>query len=155
MDLQWGGGAGLLAACDIAIATSESKIGFPEVRRGLIAQRQIAPFLLRKLSGSNVRELLLTGSLVDAEQAYKMGLINHVTEFADLMPLALHLAEGILQGAPNALKATKQLIEDLAFSRLEDELEIAFKYAQASRKGTEAEEGISAFLEKRKAIWTL
>ncbi|MCE5317660.1 MAG: enoyl-CoA hydratase/isomerase family protein [Parachlamydia sp.] len=147
-----GGGAGLMAACDLAIASDETKIGFPETRRGLIPAL-IAAILQRELCSRDLRELLLVGSLVDSRRALEMGLVNRVAAYADLLPAANHLASEILKGAPESVRATKRLLEELSPSSLDRDLDTAMAFSVDSRGSAEAEEGIRAFLEKREPHW--
>jgi methylglutaconyl-CoA hydratase len=148
-----GGGAGLMAACDLVVATEETKIGFPETRRGLVAAL-IAAILLRELCPRDVREILLTGSLFEVKRAFELHLVNRITAFADLLPAVNHLANEILLGGPESVRATKRMLEALAPSSLERDFEITMAYSKDSRKSSEAEEGIRAFLEKREPRWS-
>src|SRR5881398_2635152 len=99
------GGAGIMSACDLVVATQATKIGYPEVRRGLVAGL-VMTFLRRQVSERNMRELLLGSELIDAERAKEIGLVNRVVAQNDLMPEALKFAASVLQGAPGALAQT-------------------------------------------------
>jgi methylglutaconyl-CoA hydratase len=143
------GGAGLLAACDLVVAAEGTSIGFPETRRGLIAA-QVSVLLRHQLPLHAVRELLLTGSLVDARRAYEMGLVNRIVPPQDLLSTAQRLASEILLGGPEAVKAAKRM---LASPTLEADLDIAMTFSRQARASKEADEGIRAFLEKRKPSW--
>jgi methylglutaconyl-CoA hydratase len=147
-----GGGAGLLAACDLAVAAKNTKIGFPEARRGLVAA-QVAVFLARQIPMRAVRELLLLGELINGDQALSLGLINRSVKPDDVMKEALALAEQALKCAPRSIKETKQLLESLDPTRFADDLEIAMSFHHSARKSQEAKEGIAAFLEKRSPQW--
>src|SRR5216110_157862 len=106
------GGAGIMSACDFVVAAHRTKIGYPEVRRGLVAGL-VMTFLRRQLSERNMRELLLGSELIDAERAKEIGLVNHVVARDDVMNEAQKFAESVLQAAPGALTQTKRLIEEL------------------------------------------
>lgn len=144
-----GGGAGLVAACDFAIADPDATIGFPEVRRGLVAA-QVMTLLIRKLRGADIRDLLLSGEPVNAGRALQMGLIHRVGD----VEAELHkLVSQLLQAAPGALTKTKRLIEQLDTRSLQDDLERSMQDHLESKQSAEAQEGIRAFLEKRKPLW--
>src|SRR5256885_11053716 len=106
------GGAGLMSACDFVIAADGTKIGYPEVRRGLIAGL-VMTFLRRQVGERNLRELVLGGELINPERAREIGLVNRVVPPNELMNEAEKFANSILQGAPNALAQTKRLVEEL------------------------------------------
>jgi methylglutaconyl-CoA hydratase len=144
-----GGGAGLAAACDFAVADTNATIGFPEARRGLIPA-QVMSVLVRKLRRADVRELLLSGATVSAERALHMGLFNRVGE---IEVEAQDIISKVLQAAPGALAKTKQLLDQLSSRRLQDDIELCLRQYLQVREGAEAQEGISAFLEKRKPLW--
>src|SRR5881398_200893 len=106
------GGAGIMSACDFVVAAERTKIGYPEVRRGLVAGL-VMTLLRRQIGERNMRELLLGSELIDAQRAKEIGLVNRVVTQDDLMSEALKFAESALQGAPGALAKTKRLIEEL------------------------------------------
>src|SRR3954463_10156684 len=106
------GGAGMMSACDYVVAAERTKIGYPEVRRGLVAGL-VMTFLRRQLRERDIRELLLGGELVDAKRALDMGLVNRVVSRDNVDSEALAFANLVLQGAPNAVIQTKRLIEEL------------------------------------------
>src|SRR5205814_4156630 len=106
------GGAGIMSACDFVVAAEKTKIGYPEVRRGLVAGL-VMTFLRRQIGERKMRELLLGSELIDAERAKEIGLDNRVVARNDLMNEAQKFADAVLQGAPGALEQTKRLIEEL------------------------------------------
>ena len=146
------GGAGIMSACDFVIAAQRTKIGYPEVRRGLVAGL-VMTFLRRQIGERHVRELLLGSELIDAESAKGIGLVNRVVAREDLMTEAQKFANSVLQGAPEALTQTKRLIEELWWRSVKDDVDLALKYHLQARESTEAREGIAAFNEKRKPNW--
>ena len=103
------GGAGLMSACDFVIAADGTKIGYPEVRRGLIAGL-VMTFLRRQVGERHMRELVLGSELIDAARAQTIGLVNRVVPADDLMNEAQKFAESVLQGAPGAVAQTKKLV---------------------------------------------
>jgi methylglutaconyl-CoA hydratase len=147
------GGAGLVTACDFAVAVGDAKFGYPEIRRGIVPAL-IMTFLRRQVSERDAREVLLLGKLFDARHAHAIGLINRVA--AD--PAALdgevrHLISSILQGAPEGAAETKKMLASLWPISIEADLEKAHAQHLAARNSDEAREGISAFNEKRAPKW--
>lgn len=147
-----GGGAGLLAACDFVVAADDLLIGYPEVKRGLIAAL-VTCLLRRQLSDRAARELILLGQTVPALRAREMGLVTKVVPSATLSEQAIYLAREVCQGAPGAIARTKQLLDDLAVRPVAEDLRLALKFHLAARQSPEAAEGIAAFKEKRPPNW--
>ena len=148
------GGAGIMSACDFVVAAERTKIGYPEVRRGLVAGL-VMTFLRRQVGERNMRELLLGSELIDAERAKEIGLVNRVVARDDVMSEAQKFAQSVLQGAPDVLAHTKALIEELWSSSVKEDVDLALKYHLEARESDEAREGIAAFNEKRKPRWVL
>src|SRR5881397_2244711 len=148
------GGAGIMSACDFVIAAEGTKIGYPEVRRGLVAGL-VMTFLRRQVGERNMRELLFGSELIDAERAKEIGLVNRVVARDDVMSEAQKFAESVLQGAPGALAQTKRLVDELWWRSVKEDVELALKYHLQARESDEAREGIAAFNEKRKAKWAV
>src|SRR5213593_4016110 len=146
------GGAGIMSACDFVIAAEGTKIGYPEVRRGLVAGL-VMTFLHRQVGERNMRELLLGSELIDAERAMEIGLVNRVIAQDDLMSEAQKFADAVLQGAPGAVAQTKRLIEELWWRSVNEDVDLALKYHVQARDSSEAREGIAAFNEKRPPNW--
>src|SRR5438874_2672768 len=147
------GGAGIMSACDFVVAAERTKIGYPEVRRGLVAGL-VMTFLRRQVGERNMRELVLGGELIDAQRAREIGLVNRVVARDQLMIEAQKFAESVLQGAPNALTQTKRLIEELWSTSVKEDVELALKHHLQARESAEAREGIAAFNEKRPPNWS-
>ncbi len=146
------GGAGLMSACDFVVAAAGTKIGYPEVRRGLVAAL-VLTFLRRQLRERDLRELLFTSELIDAERAREMGLVNRVVAPNDLESETNKFVASVLQGAPQALANTKRLIEELWSSSVEEDVKHALAHHMKARESAEAREGIAAFNEKRPPKW--
>lgn len=144
------GGAGLVTVCDLALAIPEARFGYPEVRRGLVAA-MVMPHLLRHVGERMARWLLLTGELIDADEACRAGLINRVVPADSLLPTALEWARSLAEGGPEALAATKDLLR--RFSRQAMSIAEAAEASAAPRLGSECREGLKAFFEKRPAPW--
>lgn len=147
-----GGGAGLLAACDFALAADDLRLAYPEVRRGLVAAL-VTCLLRRQLSDRQVRELILLGQTLTATEALSTGLIRKVVSPSDLEPAAMQLAAEVIQGAPGAIARTKKLLDALAPRTLHDDLQRALDFHLAARHSAEAAEGIAAFRERRPPRW--
>lgn len=145
------GGAGLVTVCDLAIASADAKIGYPEVRRGLVAA-MVMPHLLRHVGERTARELLLGGDVLDAYNGWRVGLFNDTVEAAALMPACMELARKLAESGPQALATTKELLRQFAQHR-PDRHEAARGSADA-RLTVECKEGLRAFLDKRPAPWT-
>jgi len=146
------GGAGIMSACDFVVAGGGTKIGYPEVRRGLVAGL-VMTFLRRQVGERNMRELLYGAELIDAARAKEIGLVNRVVAPEEVINEAQKFAVSVLQGAPGALAQTKRLVEDLWWHSVKEDVDIAMKYHMEARNSDEAREGIAAFNEKRKPNW--
>lgn len=146
------GGAGIMSACDFVVAADGTKIGYPEVRRGLVAGL-VLTFLRRQVGERNMRDLLFSGELIDAARGREIGLVNRVVTPGTVMNEAQRFAASVLQGAPGALAQTKRLIEELWWHSVKEDVGIALKYHMRARESDEAREGIAAFNEKRKPNW--
>ena len=147
------GGAGIMSTCDFIVAAEKTKIGYPEVRRGLVAGL-VMTFLRRQIGERNLRELVLGGELIQAERAREIGLVNRVVPPGELMNEAQKFAASVLQGAPNALAQTKKLIEELWSTSVRQDVDLALKHHMRARESAEAREGIAAFNEKRRPNWS-
>ena len=146
------GGAGIMSACDFVVAAEGTKIGYPEVRRGLVAGL-VMTFLRRQIGERNMSELLLGSELIAAERAKEIGLVNRVVSQENLMSEAQKFADSVLQGAPGALAQTKRLIEELWWRSVKEDVDLALKYHMQARESHEAREGIAAFNERRAPNW--
>src|SRR5713226_6868836 len=146
------GGAGIMSACDFVVAAEKTKIGYPEVRRGLVAGL-VMTFLRRQVGERNMRELVLGGELIDAERAREIGLVNRIVAPDQLLYEAQRFADSVLQGAPNAVAETKRLIEELWSTSVKEDVDLALKHHMQARESAEAREGIAAFNEKRPPNW--
>ena len=148
------GGAGIMSACDFVVAAEGTKIGYPEVRRGLVAGL-VMSFLLRQVREREVRELLFGGELIDVQRAHEIGLVNRVVPAAELMGEVQKFCDSVLQGAPGVLTHTKRLIAELSGRPVKEDVELALKHHMQARESAEAREGIAAFNEKRLPKWAV
>ena len=144
------GGAGLVTACDLAIAVPGAKFGYPEVRRGLVAA-MVMPHLMRHVGERVARYLLLSGELIDAAEAARVGFINEVVPADRLLERALALANACAEGGPQALAKTKEYLHQ--FSHQAMPMEEAAKASAAPRLTKECQEGLRAFFAKKAPPW--
>ncbi len=144
------GGAGLVTVCDLAVAVPEARFGYPEVRRGLVAA-MVMPHLLRHVGERMARYLLLTGELIDAEEARLSGLVNQIVPGAQLLDVALGLGRSLAEGGPQALTRTKELLRQ--FSRQALSVEECAQASAAPRLTEECRQGLEAFFAKQPAPW--
>jgi len=150
----FGGGAGLVAACDLAVAARGARFAFSEVKLGLIAAT-ISPYVVAAIGRRRARGLFATGRTFDAEFACGIGLIDEVVEDAQGLAAAkLKIAGEIMACAPGAVADSKRLVDDVAGREIDHALmeETARRIARA-RAGEEGREGVRAFLERRSPGW--
>jgi methylglutaconyl-CoA hydratase len=147
------GGAGIMSACDFVIAAERTKIGYLEVRRGLVAGL-VMTFLRRQLRERDLRELLLASELINAERAREIGLVNRVVPAEALESETQKIVASILQGAPGAISNSKRLMEELWATSVKEDIDRALRHHLEARESAESKEGIAAFNEKRPPSWT-
>jgi methylglutaconyl-CoA hydratase len=151
----YGGGAGLAATCDIAVATADAKFSFSEVRLGLIAAT-ISPYVVGAVGPRTARALFATGSVFDAAYAEKVGLITEVVaDTAALDGACARIAGEMMACAPIAVADSKKLVEDVAYRPIADVMEETAKRIARTRVSPEGQEGVRAFLDKRKPSWVV
>jgi len=146
----YAGGAGLIAACDLAIIADDMLIGYPEVHRGLVPAL-VSCLLRRDISGRNLRELLLLGRNISAEQAVRIGLANRSVPQDMVNDLAAQLARQACAGAPGAMAQAKSLLAEL--DGIDHQLDVAMEFHLTARDSAEAREGMAAFGQKRPPRW--
>jgi methylglutaconyl-CoA hydratase len=147
------GGTGLALLCDFTLAVPEAKFGYTEVRIGFVPAI-VSTFLLRQVGEKQARDLLLTGRLFGTEEAARLGLINEIVLPENLLSRARELAFLLIENSASSLRATKQLLTDHARAELNAHIDAAVRENAAIRGTTDFREGITAFLEKRKPVWT-
>ncbi len=148
----YAGGAGIMGACDLVVAADGAKIGYPEVKRGLVPS-VIMSDLLRQVGDRRARELLFTGDPISADQAERWGLVNRVVALAACRQKAIDLARSLATGGPLALATTKQRLEGSTYREVN--LRGAAAVSASVLVSDEGVEGIRAFLEKRPPSWAL
>lgn len=148
-----GGGAGLVAVCDIAIATRDALFGFTETKLGILPA-VISPFVLAKIGQSHARALALTGERFDAVRAQTIGLVHDVVDDEAALDRAVAAALAQLGGAsPTAIAATKALFARVAETPYDATLELTARAIATQRTSPEGQDGLRAFLEKRPPAW--
>ena len=147
------GGTGLALLCDFTLAVPDAKFGYTEVRIGFVPAI-VSTFLLRQIGEKQARDLLLTGRIFTADEAYRMGLINEIVPPEKLIDRARELAAQLMENSPTSLRLTKRLLSDHARAELDAQIETAVRENAAIRATTDFREGISSFLEKRKPRWS-
>jgi methylglutaconyl-CoA hydratase len=148
-----GGGVGLVAAADVVVVEEGTVFAFSEVRLG-ISPATIAPFVLHKIGQSQTRALFLTGERFDAVRAREIGLVHEVAAEGELDSVVQEKVAGLLAGGPQALAATKALLRELRDADPGEATEIMARRIAQLRTGEEGQEGLGAFLEKRKPGWS-
>lgn len=150
----FGGGVGLLSCCDIAIAADHTRFGLTEVRLGLIPAT-IAPFVIARIGASAARRYMLTGERFDAAAAKAIGLVDESCPAEQLDAQVATVAEALLSSGPHAVAECKQLIRRVqTFDGPAGELDaITAEWIARLRAGDEGQEGLRAFLDKRKPAW--
>ena len=147
-----GGGAGLAAVCDIVVAEDSAVFGFTEVKLGILPA-VISPFSLAKIGRSAARELFLTGARFSAARAREIGLVHAVVPASELDAAVDGYVREILTAAPEAIAAAKALIRDVWGRPLDEARPITAQAIADRRVSAEGQEGLRAFLEKRKPTW--
>jgi enoyl-CoA hydratase/carnithine racemase len=140
-----GGGSGLVACADVALATEDAVFGFTEVKLGLIPAT-ISPYVVRRIGAGAARRLFVTGERFGAHTALAIGLVHELVD--DLEAAGERLVGEILAGAPGAIREAKALVRDAPLTAEETARRIAER-----RASHEAQEGLRAFLEKRGPPW--
>ena len=144
-----GGGAGLTAVCDIALAAEEARFALSEVRLGLVPA-VIGPYVVEKIGAGAARALFVTGERIAAQEALRIGLVQQVVPASELDGAVAQKVEAVRQTGPAAVAAAKQLLRDLAGKTPDAAADLTADCIAALRVSAEGQEGIRAFLEKRR-----
>jgi methylglutaconyl-CoA hydratase len=149
----FGGGLGLLAACDISVLAEDAKMAFSECRLGIMPA-VISSWVLPKIGAVNARRYYLTAEVFGAKEAVAMGLAHEVVPAAELYAKADAIAANILKCGPNAVRAAKALLPRLERLGLHQQVGMTVDTLVRLRSSAEGQEGLAAFLEKRAPEWT-
>ncbi|MGD9379977.1 MAG: enoyl-CoA hydratase/isomerase family protein [candidate division WOR-3 bacterium] len=147
-----GGGTGLVAVCDIAVAARTAKFSFSEVKIGLIPAC-ISPYVVKKCGEGKCREFFLTGERMTAERALGAGLINKVTELEELDNEVGQYASQLLSSGPDAISRCKDLLRNVPMMNYGEVKRYTAEVIAQIRGSVEGQEGMNAFLQKRKPRW--
>lgn len=150
----FGGGIGLVACCQIVIAAKEASFCFSEVKLGLIPA-VISPYVINAIGSRQARSYFLTAEIFDADTAFRLGLCQHVVENETLEAYGAQLIDRMLLNAPQAMQEVNLFLNQTFASPISAiTIEKTAKKIAELRTSTEGQEGIAAFLEKRKPHWT-
>ena len=149
-----GGGSGLAAVCDIVVADETATFGFTEVKLGILPA-VISPYALAKIGRSAARELFLTGMRFNAHRAREIGLVHAVVPLGELDATVGEYVAQVLGAGPEGIAAAKALIPQVWSRPTAAAMEITAEAIAERRVSREGQEGMRAFLEKRKATWNL
>lgn len=145
-----GGGVGLVAACDIAVAARDAKFGLSEVKLGILPA-VISPYVIGKIGETHARALFLTGERFDAERALRIGLVHRMVD--DLDAAVGEVVNMLTSSGPQAVRECKKLIRYVAAHDLADAVPYTIEAIAARRVSEEGQAGMTAFLKKEKAPW--
>ena len=148
-----GGGTGLVAVCDIAIAASTAKFSFSEVKIGLIPAC-ISPYVVKKCGEGKCREFFLTGERMTAERALGAGLINKVVEIDELDHAVAQYTSQLVSSGPEAIARCKELLRNVPHMSYDEVKRYTAEVIAKIRGSEEGQEGMNAFLQKRKPRWS-
>jgi methylglutaconyl-CoA hydratase len=149
----FGGGVGLICCCDVVVAIESARFAFSEVLLGL-APAVISPFVVAKIGFSQARALFLTGESFDAQRARAIGFVHQVVTAEEMDSEVDALTERLLSGAPGAQSTIKGLLRSLGVMDPDEQAEYTSELIARLRAGEEGQEGLGAFLEKRRPNWT-
>lgn len=148
-----GGGVGLAAICDTVVAADTAVFALTEVKLGILPA-VVAPYVLRKIGISAARELFLTGARFDAARARQIGLVHEIVPEADLDAAVKRRIDEVLTAGPQGVAKAKALIREIAGAQPDHVIGVTTNAIASQRVSEEGQEGLRAFLEKRKPSWT-
>jgi methylglutaconyl-CoA hydratase len=147
------GGTGLATVCDFTFATPEAKFGFTETRIGFVPAL-VSAFLALQVGDKLSRDLLLTGRIFDAAEAYRIGLVNDIVPADQLIARVQALAGQLALNSPRSQRATKALLAAQNKAWLDAAIALALEANANARQTEDFHEGVTAFLQKRKPKWS-
>ena len=147
------GGCGLATLCDFTLAARDARFGYTEVKIGFIPAI-VSVYLARQIGEKRARDLLLSGRIVDAAEAYELGLATTVVAPESLIGRAYEIAGTLLASSPSSLTHTKRLLISAAAEEVDREIEAVIAASADVRDTADFREGVTAFLEKRPPRWT-
>jgi methylglutaconyl-CoA hydratase len=147
------GGMGLATICDFTLATPAAKFGFTEARIGFVPAL-VSVFLCLQIGGKHGRDLLLSGRIIDAAEAFRLGLVNEIVPAEEMTQRVRALSDLLIANSPQSMQATKRLINAQHKAWLDAAIGEALEANALSRETADFREGIAAFEEKRKSVWS-
>ena len=147
------GGTGLATICDFTLAVPTAKFGYTEARIGFVPAL-VSAYLVLQIGEKQARGLLLSGRLFDAAEAYRLGLVNEVVAAEELGARVTVLAGVLAENSPESARATKALLAAQSKAWLDFAVELGMEANAASRETADFHEGVTAFLEKRRPVWS-
>src|SRR2546425_1497848 len=147
-----GGGAGLVAVADIAIASTEASFAFTETRLGILPAA-VSPYVVRKIGPARATALFVTGLRIDAKRAHEIGLVERLVEPSDLDAAVGRVLDAIISGGPKAVNAAKRLVREVEGKRIDEIADLTIRRIAEIRVSNEGQEGLRAFLERRDPRW--
>jgi len=147
-----GGGAGLVAVADIAVASTEATFAFSETRLGILPA-VVSPYVVRKIGPARATALFVSGSRIEAKRAHEIGLVERLVEPSDLDAAVGRVLDAIISGGPKAVNAAKRLVREVDGKHIDEVSDLTVKRIAEIRVSREGQEGLRAFLEKRDPRW--
>jgi methylglutaconyl-CoA hydratase len=147
-----GGGAGLVAVADIAVASTEATFAFTETRLGILPA-VVSPYVVRKIGPARATALFVTGAKIDARRAHEIGLVERLVEPSDLDAAVARVVDAVTAGGPKAVNAAKHLVREVEDRPVADVADLVVKRIAEIRVSREGQEGLRAFLERREPRW--
>jgi methylglutaconyl-CoA hydratase len=147
-----GGGAGLVAVADVAVASTEASFAFTETRLGILPA-VVSPYVVRKIGPARATALFVTGSRIDAKRAHEIGLVERLVEPSDLDAAVGRVLDAIVAGGPKAVNAAKRLVREVEGRPIDEVTDLTIKRIAEIRVSHEGQEGLRAFLERRDPRW--
>jgi len=147
-----GGGAGLVAVADIAVASTDASFAFTETRLGILPA-VVSPYVIRKIGPARATALFVTGSRIDAKRAHEIGLVERPVEPSDLDAAVGRVLDAILSGGPKAVNAAKRLVREIEGRPIDEVADLTVERIAEIRVSHEGQKGLRAFLEKRDPTW--
>jgi methylglutaconyl-CoA hydratase len=146
------GGTGLATLCDFTLAVENAKFGYTEVRIGFIPAI-VSVFLLEMVGEKTAKTLLLSGRVMDAAEAFSLGLVTEVVPAGELNGRVAALATLLLKNSPESMSSVKKMLSGFAKERLDRDLNRAMRWNEKIRNSADFREGLQAFLDKRDPVW--
>jgi methylglutaconyl-CoA hydratase len=150
--VAFGGAVGLIAACDVVVAAEDTRFGLTEAKLGLLPA-VISPFIVAKTGAGQARALFATAERFDAGRAFQVGLVHHVVAPGELDAAVERVTQNLLSSAPGAAMQARSLVSRVAGKPLAEVRDVVASINADRRVSEEGQEGMTAFLEKRKPRW--